>query len=88
MRNPGGYGVYIGGDLHGGKKEVDTFTCAHTNKIVEVPPFSRPEDMGGLCKVCMGLICKEEVGKGCTPFLKRLDQVEKADIERRRSYGG
>lgn len=88
MRKPGGYGVYIGGDLHGGKKEVDTFTCAHTNKIVEVPAFVRPEDMGGLCKVCMGLICKEEVGKGCTPFEKKLQEMEHQGLERRRSYGG
>lgn len=86
MRKPGGYGVYIGGDLRGGKREVDTFTCAHTNRIVTVQPMCRPEDVGGMCKVCGGMICKEEVGKGCRPFEKRLQEVEQRDIARR-SYG-
>ena len=88
MLKPGGYGVIIGGGLRGGKAEFDTFTCAHTNRIVTVPAFARPEDIGGFCTVCGGLICKEEVGKGCKPFEKRLAEIEQREIEHRRSYGG
>lgn len=74
MRNPGGYGLMC----EPGKRDVehDTFTCAHTNRVVIVKPGARPEDIGGLCKVCMGLICSEEVGRPCVVLEKRLQRME------------
>jgi len=83
LRNPGGYGVESGPD---GKlvRELDSFTCFHCQKVSFVKPFEKPEDAGGLCKICMRLICKWCVGRaeqaapgrGCIPFEKRLDQME------------
>jgi hypothetical protein len=83
MRNPGGYGVYIGADT--GKREVDTFTCVHCNRIIQVKPMAPPEEFGGLCKVCMGLQCPTCVGKGCSPFEKKVEAYEKAQIDSRRT---
>lgn len=84
MRKPGGYGVttFDCGQV----KETDTFTCAHCNRINFVKPKERPEDLGGLCKVCMGLICSACLDLGCTPFEKKLEQQEAA-YHARRSYG-
>lgn len=84
MRRPGGYGVYIGAE--NGNREVDTFTCVHCNKIVQVKPMADPAEMGGLCKICMGFQCPTCVSKGCQPFEKKLAAYEQAQIERRRSY--
>lgn len=74
MRKPGGY--FISTDWMGSKKEADTFTCAHSGKIVFVKPFCDPADMGGRCTLCGGLICKEEVGKGCDVMEKKLARWE------------
>ncbi len=60
--------------------ERDTFTCGHCSRIVLVHPKDRPEDIGGLCKVCFGLICPPCVGLlikyGCTPFIKKIEAIE------------
>lgn len=84
MRNPGGYAVVFDPSLTGGKKEMDTFTCHHCSRIVHV---NTPEDAGGMCKVCMKLICGPCVGKGtCTPWERKLEKIESRE-RARRSYG-
>ena len=55
MRNPGGYAVWSYDD--GRRREADSFTCGHCNRIVIVPPRADPADLGGLCKQCMALTC-------------------------------
>jgi hypothetical protein len=84
MRRAGGYGLSIYCDT-GEVKEADSFTCRHCNRVKFVKPRERPEDLGGLCKVCMGLICADCVGQSCTPFEKKLEQQEAA-YHARRSY--
>ena len=74
MRNPGGYARIDDPDC--APVEFDTFTCAHCNRVTHIPARARPEDVGGLCKLCMGLICPRCVGKPCVPFLERLEQME------------
>ena len=72
---PGGYSVWD--DPVTGKKERDTFTCCHCNRIVIVKPFQNPDEMGGFCRNCMNLMCKTCVDKAtCTPFEKKLDLWE------------
>lgn len=83
MRNPGGYLIGTSPDS---VDEHDTFTCAHCNKIVIVKHKSRPEDMGGLCKICMGLTCPQCTGHSCRPFEEQLKKWEASDAARR-SYG-
>ena len=88
MRNAKGYGQIIfcddgaavAKDRHGRTigAEADTFGCFHCAVVVFVNAGERPEDIGGLCKACMGLICPACTSDGrCTPFLKRLEQVER-----------
>ena len=84
MRNPGGY-AYVFDEL-GTQKECDTFTCHHCNRVVHVKPKMDPTDLGGMCKLCMKMICPKCVGFGCTPFEKKLDIMEARD-RARRSYG-
>ena len=66
--------------------ELDTMTCGHCQKVTEIGPGQRPEDIGGLCKVCMSLICGPCVDKGiCDPFEKKLERIEASDIFRRQA---
>jgi hypothetical protein len=81
MRRPGGYAQIVEPDQ--ATSEFDTFTCAHCNRVTHVAARQRPEDIGGLCKQCMGLICPGCVGAPCVPFLKRLEQMEARDRLRR-----
>jgi hypothetical protein len=86
MRNPQGYATIVDPDV-GGVRECDTTTCGHCNAITHVKPKMRPEDMGGLCKACMKLICAKCVDHGtCDPFLKKLERAE-ARYHALRSYG-
>ncbi len=60
--------------------ERDTFTCGHCQRIVHVHPKDRPEDIGGLCKVCYSLICPGcctlLLAEGCQPFIKKVEEIE------------
>ena len=73
MRKPQGYAVITSPD---GVREADTFTCAHCQHVTHVKAGAKPEDLGGLCKSCMGLICSRCVGKSCDPFLKKIEREE------------
>lgn len=84
MRRPGGYATITDPDKP--LVELDTTTCAHCQKVTHIKARARPEDLGGLCKACMGLICQHCVGKGCDPFEKQLERSE-ARQEALRSYG-
>lgn len=80
MRNPGGYGIIT--DRLDGKitEERDTFTCGHCQFVVEVKPFQDPASLGGLCKICMKLICPPCYGKDrCRPWEKALEKSESRD---------
>ena len=69
-----------------GKKEWDSFTCIHCNRIVHVKPKMRPQDMGGFCYGCGECVCAKCVGKPCTHIMKRIEAME-ASYHARRSYG-
>lgn len=86
MRNPGGYGITFQPDSDKVQEE-DTFTCCHCNCIVIVPPFKSPSDVGGwFCTMCDKPACQGCNGKGCTPFEKKLEAIERRD-QLRRSIG-
>ena len=69
-------GHLVGSDPEGIVDEADTFTCRHCQKIVVVRPKQRPEDIGGLCRICMGLVCPGCAGGGCQPFERRIEAAE------------
>lgn len=81
MRNAGGYAVWVGGDLP--TLERDTFTCKHCNTVVFVKPKMAASDMGGYCALCAAPICGPCTGQSCTPFEKKIDELEKKDYQRR-----
>ena len=84
MRKPGGYAYSF--DALGIRKEYDTFTCFHCKRVIHVKPKMDPTELGGMCKLCMKMICPKCVGFSCTPFEKQLDIMEARD-RARRSYG-
>lgn len=89
MRRPQGYHVTI--DVNGQASERDTFQCGHCQYIVDVEPFSDPVDMGGLCRVCDRLICRQCVDstEGCAPFEKEIERIERRwESNRRRAEWG
>lgn len=78
MRKPQGYAVWT--DPYATTTERDTVTCNHCQKVGIVKPRQDPADMGGMCKVCMALICSRCVGMGaCTPWEETLERVEARD---------
>lgn len=99
MRNPGGYSfvctpVETVADFDKVTKETidpgtferDTFTCKHCNRVTHVKPRMDAASLGGLCKICYGLICPFCVGKGCDPFEAKLERQEARQLALR-SYG-
>ena len=68
-----------------GVVERDGFVCNHCQKIVTVMPLQPAEDMGGLCKVCDGLICPkcydDRMAKGitCVTWEAQLELIESRD---------
>ena len=104
MRRPGGYGQLLGCDGPPAQlkdalgriipHECDSYSCTHCNRVVFVLPKERPEDTGGMCKLCCGLICPRCVDLDqCSPLEKQLDDIERAikldeaRLQALRSYG-
>lgn len=85
MRKPGGWSFITDGDT-GRVSENETFSCKHCNRVVQVQARTDPADVGGLCRICNGLICPQCVGKGCDPLEEKLRRWE-ASYDARRSYG-
>lgn len=84
MRRPQGYACISEPEQN---KEFDTFSCGHCNCIKHVKPMQRAEDMGGLCKQCMKLICGPCLNLGtCDPLEKQIERMEARD-HTLRSYG-
>jgi hypothetical protein len=76
MRNPGGYAFTF--DPGGTRQEADSFTCFHCNHVVIVKPKCDPADLGGMCRLCMKMVCPTCVDVGsCDPFEKKLERSEK-----------
>ena len=75
-----GYATLIGPEQ---MKESATFTCGHCMSIRHVKPYCDPADLGGLCKICMTVICEKCVGLGCDPFEKKIERQEAAGRARR-----
>jgi len=63
--------------------EWPTVTCGHRPTVRRVQPFCDPADLGGLCKICMRVICEQCVGLGCDPFEKKLEREEASYHARR-----
>lgn len=79
MRQAQGYTIITGPDP--GTGELDSFTCAHCNRVRFVKPMQRAEDLGGICHLCgdkrrPSFICELCVGKGCDPFEEKLKRME------------
>jgi hypothetical protein len=84
VRNPGGYAKSF--DDRGIGLECDTFTCFHCNTVVHVNPKCHPDELGGMCRLCMKMICPACVDLPCLPFEKKLEIMEAKD-RALRSYG-
>jgi hypothetical protein len=91
VRRPGGYASVVNGGgtqvkidrlsceeipKYADLWECDTFTCFHCNRVIHVLPKMDPANLGGLCKICMKLICPWCLGKGCTPWEKKMEMAE------------
>lgn len=90
MLRPQGYGILIDPALPC-PIEQDTFTCSHCNRIVIVKPLRPPEEMGGFCHGCSGLMCENctrarELGGPCVTWQQILDKIE-ARNRALQSYG-
>lgn len=79
-------GTAILTDPDSGTVTRDTMTCGHCNGLTHIKPRMRPEDIGGLCKVCMRLVCPQCVGAVCEVIEQKLERWE-ASQAARRSYG-
>lgn len=78
MFRAGGYAFSFDGG--GIRQEADTFTCQHCNHIVIVRPKCDPADLGGMCRLCMKMICPKCVDVGtCDPIEKKLERWEARD---------
>lgn len=68
----------------GGVEEHETFTCGHCQRIVHVPPRAAPASLGGVCKLCMRLVCPSCNARGkCDPFERKLEREEARERSRR-----
>ena len=75
MRNPKGYAVVT--NVDGRVREFDTYTCAHCQRVTHVMAGQKPEDLGGLCRHCMGLVCSQCVDAPCVPAEEMIRAIER-----------
>lgn len=83
MYRPGGTILVVDPDPPRGTpgvREVDTFTCAHCQRLVEVPVRASPADCGGWCGRCAKPVCGPCADTGvCDPWERQLERLEARD---------
>lgn len=84
MLRPGGYSIIVDPDRP--TVELDSFTCKHCNRVTFVKARCTPEDLGGRCTCCGGLICKHCVDGPCDPLEEKLARWEDPTHRRRHIY--
>ena len=63
-----------------GTETYETFTCGHCGVIVKVPYKAAPEQLGGICKVCMSMTCGPCVATGkCDTIEEKMKRIEDRD---------
>lgn len=67
-------GYAILNDPDNKNREFDTLTCNHCQRIILLEPGKVPE--GGWCFQCSKMVCNNCVDKGCTPWEKKMEQME------------
>jgi len=76
-----GYAIITGPE---GPVEFDTFTCAHCNAVKAIAAYAKPEDVGGLCRCCWGMICPPcRKRDRCDPIEEKCGRVERDQDFRR-----
>lgn len=78
---PGGVGISY--DPVNGQVEVETSTCAHCQKITDIPNRRKMTEVVDFCRQCFRLICADCAGKPCTPFIKKVEAMEEKYYRRR-----
>ncbi len=64
-------------DPDSGNSQIRTFTCIHCNRVVQVAHGASPDKCGGFCFRCDAPTCLPCAKQGtCTPFEKKIDQME------------
>lgn len=92
MRNPQGYATIVSPEgsvakldnfrcqeIGAGLYEADTFTCVHCNRIIHVKPKASMDEVGSMCRNCMKMVCPTCADGPCTPFMKKIEAMEKRD---------
>ena len=77
---PGGISEYF---TEMGRVEVPTSTCAHCQRITDIPSRRKMFEVVEICRQCMKLICLHCADKPCTPWLKQLEEQEEREYRRR-----
>lgn len=57
-------------------REAYSSTCAHCQRMTEIPSKKAMMEHVDVCRGCMRLICLGCVGKPCVPFEKRAERLE------------
>jgi hypothetical protein len=78
---PGGVGIYT---CDGLETWVDTATCSHCQRIIDIPSRRKMHEVSDVCRACMKIICVTCAGQPCVTWLKKCD-IEEA-LERRRRW--
>lgn len=78
---PGGVGFLCDPEL--GNVEVETSTCAHCQRITDIPSRRKMMEHVEFCRNCFRLICLECAGKPCIPIMKKIEEMEERYHRRR-----
>lgn len=88
MLRPHGYATVTSNDDGRLLSERDTLSCGHCNAWF-APDKNKPGTEGGFCLKCMAPTCDRCLARGtCTPFMKKLEAVEKRAVFVRSMLGG
>lgn len=73
-QRPGGVGIYT---LDGHAVEVMTSTCAHCQKLTDIPNKRKLTDVVDICRQCFALVCLDCADKPCIPWQKQIEDQER-----------
>lgn len=80
-QKPGGVRITSDGG-YASPTVTETSTCAHCQRITNIPSRRKMMDCVDVCRACMALVCLECAGKPCRAKMRQIEQSEEAAYRR------
>lgn len=82
-----GSGYFINDKNLASRQEADIRTCPHCQALIKMQEWAKAP-VQNFCLKCMAPACNRKECEDCIPFMRKIEQFIKMQLQRKRLLGG